>query len=343
MILRALEPDDLDALRALASTPSCTEALDLPPSPPRELFAEWLGTGRGTRVALGAFAGARLLAAAGMLAFDRPRRRHVGQLWVALPEGEEQAGEALLVALRDLGHDWWALHRLELLVPAESALARMVPRAGFTAEVVRRGDLDHPGGRRDSVLFAWVRPGSFPAAPAPTFPRRATSPGPSPIAIRQLRAGDLEAHARVLRDPGVIRGTLQSPFIPVAFWRARIAANPPEQTRSLVAVSGEELIASGGLHRMPGPRRAGAWVLGMSVADAWQGRGVGWALLQGLVAEADAMRIPRVELDVYVDNTRAIALYARAGFVVEGIKRLEAFRAGAYVDAQVMSRIRKGS
>ena len=341
MILRALEPDDLEALRAVATAPGCAEALDLPASAPRELFAEWLGTGRGTRVAIGAFEGARLLAAAGMLAIDRPRRRHVGQLWVAMPEGEALAGERLLGALRDLARDWWALHRLELLVPVDSAVVEVAPRAGFATEVVRRADLDHPDGPCDSMLLAWLRPDRFPVASPPAFPRVARPP--APVQIRQIRPEDTAAHARVLREPGVIWGTLQSPFVPVAFWRARLAANPPERTRSFVALSGEELVASGGLHALPGLRRGGSWMLGMSVADAWQGRGVGQALLEAMLAEADALAIGRVELDVYVDNTRAIALYARCGFVTEGLKRLEAFRAGAYVDAQVMARYRKGS
>ena len=48
----------------------------------------------------------------------------------------------------------------------------------------------------------------------------------------------------------------------------------------------------------------------------------------------------RLELSVYADNTRAIALYERFGFEREGLYRAYAWRAGAYVDSVAMARLR---
>jgi RimJ/RimL family protein N-acetyltransferase len=62
--------------------------------------------------------------------------------------------------------------------------------------------------------------------------------------------------------------------------------------------------------------------LGMSIVDAARGQGGGRALLAAALAHARAQsHIHKVELEVFPDNGRAIALYASAGFLVEGIRR----------------------
>lgn len=61
--------------------------------------------------------------------------------------------------------------------------------------------------------------------------------------------------------------------------------------------------------------------LGMgSLADA-RGRGGGSALLQAALAWLDDSDMHKVELEVWPDNARAIALYERYGFEVEGLRR----------------------
>ena len=57
--------------------------------------------------------------------------------------------------------------------------------------------------------------------------------------------------------------------------------------------------------------------LGIGVAPAWRGRGVGTALLDGLLGRARADGTRRVSLSVEVDNPSR-RLYERAGFEVVG-------------------------
>ena len=47
----------------------------------------------------------------------------------------------------------------------------------------------------------------------------------------------------------------------------------------------------------------------------------------------------RIELTVYTDNARAIALYEKSGFVHEGTHRAYALRHGRFVDAHAMARL----
>jgi putative acetyltransferase len=49
-------------------------------------------------------------------------------------------------------------------------------------------------------------------------------------------------------------------------------------------------------------------------------------------------QVLRLELTVFADNDRAIALYRRFGFVEEGRHRGFAMRDGRYVDALAMAR-----
>ena len=52
------------------------------------------------------------------------------------------------------------------------------------------------------------------------------------------------------------------------------------------------------------------------------------------------LNVIRLELTVYTDNQRAIALYRKFGFETEGTHKAYALRAGRYVDALAMARIR---
>jgi putative acetyltransferase len=51
------------------------------------------------------------------------------------------------------------------------------------------------------------------------------------------------------------------------------------------------------------------------------------------------MGVLRIELTVYDDNARAIALYRKFGFEIEGRHRGYALRDGRYVDALTMARL----
>jgi GNAT superfamily N-acetyltransferase len=55
--------------------------------------------------------------------------------------------------------------------------------------------------------------------------------------------------------------------------------------------------------------------LGLGVADAHQGRGLGGALLDRLLAWARGRKIPTVYLIAVKDNARAVRLYESRGFI----------------------------
>ncbi|SDH13048.1 GNAT family N-acetyltransferase [Paraburkholderia phenazinium] len=158
------------------------------------------------------------------------------------------------------------------------------------------------------------------------------------VIVRASEASDMEAIAGIMNQPGVRRGTLGSGYRTVeatTAWFAKL----PKGTISLCAELNGQVVGHAGIEIAP-PRRAHSAVLGISVHDDFQGRGVGTALLGALVECADlALGLRRLELTVFVDNAAAIALYRRFGFVEEGRSRGYAMRDGLLADVLHMARL----
>jgi putative acetyltransferase len=160
------------------------------------------------------------------------------------------------------------------------------------------------------------------------------------LVLRSLEPADAAAVSALLGTPGVFEGTLQLPDAAVAS-RLEMLQRPEPGACRLVAVAGEGIAGTAGLYPVhPGLRRGHVRALGICIAPAWQGQGVGRQLLQRLLAWADDWAgVLRVELNVHAENTRAIALYRSVGFVEEGRHRGYVLRAGRYVDALTMARL----
>lgn len=161
------------------------------------------------------------------------------------------------------------------------------------------------------------------------------------ITVRRAEPGDFEGIWRNFSDESAYSGTLQLPMPSRELWRKRLA-EPAEGHYTFVACVGEEIAGHAGLH--PGgnsPRRAHAMSVGLAVPSRWQGKGVGTRLLGTLTGFADGwLNVFRLELTVFADNERAIALYRRFGFEAEGTHRAYALRDGRFVDTLAMARLR---
>jgi L-phenylalanine/L-methionine N-acetyltransferase len=172
-----------------------------------------------------------------------------------------------------------------------------------------------------------------------------TQTNPNTVRIRAAEPTDAAAISALIGDHGVFEGTLQTPYAAVASRVERFSKIDPYGV-SLVAVArdtnhAELIVGQAGLFMVhPSLRRMHVRGLGMAVAKDWQGRGVGSQLLGAITDWADNWaHVLRLELTVFADNTRAIALYQRHGFVKEGHMMGHALRDGAYVDAWAMARL----
>jgi RimJ/RimL family protein N-acetyltransferase len=68
-------------------------------------------------------------------------------------------------------------------------------------------------------------------------------------------------------------------------------------------------------------------VLSITIAEGWRDVGIGSELIAGAQRWASERGLRKVSLGVFPDNDRAIAVYERAGFVREGLRRLQ-YRSG---------------
>jgi putative acetyltransferase len=162
------------------------------------------------------------------------------------------------------------------------------------------------------------------------------------IEVRAAEVTDLEALTRLFNNRNAYSQTLQLPFQSLEVWRKRLTHND-DTLHALVATVAGEVVGNLGLTRFTRPRRAHVGEIGMGVRDDWQGKGVGSALLEAALDLADNwLGLRRIELHVHADNERAIALYRKFGFAVEGTHRAYAIRNGVYVDSLSMARLIEG-
>lgn len=164
------------------------------------------------------------------------------------------------------------------------------------------------------------------------------------LSLRRLRPDDAPGVAQMMNDLAVLPGTLQLPFTEPAAWTERLADNAGGSAQAAIqlgAFEGEALVATAGLHPVGlAVRRRHAMSLGITVDREWQGKGVGDWLMATLCHHADRwLAVLRIELYVYADNARAIALYEKHGFEVEGLHRAYSLRDGQYADTLAMARL----
>jgi ribosomal protein S18 acetylase RimI-like enzyme len=78
-------------------------------------------------------------------------------------------------------------------------------------------------------------------------------------------------------------------------------------------------------------------VVGIGILPQWRERGVGRRLMERTLEAARTFPLARVELAVRADNARAITLYGKLGFEVEGRRQRAMLVDGVYYDDIIMA------
>ncbi|MGH2463052.1 MAG: GNAT family N-acetyltransferase [Candidatus Limnocylindria bacterium] len=111
-----------------------------------------------------------------------------------------------------------------------------------------------------------------------------------------------------------------------------------DEAAVLVAEAGGEVVGNALVmsDRDVSSRHVG--ILSVTVAEGWRDVGLGTALVAAAQDWVRDRGLTRLALSVFPDNARAIAVYARAGFVREGLRRQQYRQAdGTYRDELLMA------
>lgn len=147
--------------------------------------------------------------------------------------------------------------------------------------------------------------------------------------FRELTAVPPEEN-NVLLDAGEFNLTLEQE---IAFIR-----KAHEETNSTLLVaeattSQPRVVAVAGCHGRQTMINRHVGLIGLSVAKAWRGQGIGRALMKTLLEFARTnAELQRLELSVFDRNQPAIRLYESLGFTLEGRRPKALRRGGVYMD-----------
>ncbi len=159
------------------------------------------------------------------------------------------------------------------------------------------------------------------------------------ITVRHSEAGDIVAIRDLYAQPSCMASTLQTPYPSLELWQARLG-RMHEHFHSLVACKNDRIFGQIGIELFTAARRKHVANIGMAVDESTREQGIGGKLLEAAIDLCHGwLAVTRIELETYVDNAAAIALFQKHGFRIEGTGIEYAFRAGHRVDVHFMARL----
>lgn len=164
------------------------------------------------------------------------------------------------------------------------------------------------------------------------------------FSIRRALPDDAAGFCELMSKESVFASLGELPYPTEIDWRERLSKRQNDRDIDLVAVAESEIIGQISLSGNSGVLRRHAGSIAISVIEKAQGQGVGTALMKAMTEYADEWTtIFRLELFVYSDNAKAIALYEKFGFRQEGLLRNFMLRKGRFEDLISMARLQSQS
>ena len=160
------------------------------------------------------------------------------------------------------------------------------------------------------------------------------------ITIRPLRLSDTDDVYEIMHMPSVLWSTSLLPSTTIDSWRKTVENwVSDEHVHAFVAEIDGKVVGTINLKAgKAGESHIGELIL--AVHELYQGQSIGKMLMITVIDLADNwLNLLRLELIVYIDNERAINLFKRFDFEIEGRKRCAAFRGGSYIDSYLMGRL----
>ncbi|MFE6283353.1 GNAT family N-acetyltransferase [Streptomyces sp. NPDC057877] len=157
--------------------------------------------------------------------------------------------------------------------------------------------------------------------------------------LRPFTADDAEVMWEIIGDPEVAHftGTPPAALTPerVRSWYATRADQPDRLDLAVTDRATGELVGEVVLHEWEAQARG--CTFRTLLGPRGRGRGLGTEATRLIVGYGfERLGLHRIQLDAYAHNHRALRVYEKTGFVVEGVRREVELRDGAWVDEVVM-------
>lgn len=141
------------------------------------------------------------------------------------------------------------------------------------------------------------------------------------------------------RVEAIHREGISEMFVAATESAADPAAEPPAEGEAASALAPGDLAGFLLLRGETLRRLQHSATLVVAVRAAYAGQGIATRLFAAAEAAARARGLHRLQLQVQADNHRAVALYHRWGFIVEGCHRHAVRVDGAWVDDYTMAKL----
>lgn len=155
-------------------------------------------------------------------------------------------------------------------------------------------------------------------------------------AFKLIEHSDLVAKETyfLAREVGELNVTIEKEESIIKAWRESSLTN------FLVCVIDEEIVGSCIVSGRTGRKRLAHLVsLGISVNKAHWGKGIASKMIEKQIQFCKENKVKKINLQVMTDNTKAIELYKKFGFEIEGTERCAIFVNDEYVDNYYMGLI----
>jgi L-phenylalanine/L-methionine N-acetyltransferase len=156
--------------------------------------------------------------------------------------------------------------------------------------------------------------------------------------LRRREKADAEALFAMFSQPQCRRSMVLEPFSSADEVQAWFEGQAPDKF-DLVATVNNRPIGFAGLYPCSGSQSHSGW-LSLFVHDDFHHRGIGTRMLRALLATSDLLAgLSRIQLIVFCDNAKAISLYRKFGFQIEGRHECFARRGSELIAAFTMARL----
>jgi RimJ/RimL family protein N-acetyltransferase len=182
-------------------------------------------------------------------------------------------------------------------------------------------------------------PAPAPTPPATTFAHKPVLTGERTV-LRPFTEDDADVMAAILLDPELLyfTGGDPAPFSRehLRSWYGSRAAQPDRLDLAVTDRATGELVGEVVLNEWQPEHRC--CTFRTLIGPRGRGRGLGTEAVRLVVGHGfEALGMHRIQLEAYADNERALHVYEKAGFVVEGVRRHAELHDGVWRDAVLMA------